>query len=85
MTRRTHEARIANLEAQTARLKMEKDRRTSVASDPTCALMYDAEKALRALGAYMGTEGGVEHVKAAETLRLLREQRWASIKSKRSE
>ncbi len=84
MTRRTSTEIAQELEARALRLRAESDRRLSVASDPLCSLFWDAEKALRALGAYCGPEGGAEFTRDADGLALMRETRWRQIKEKRS-
>lgn len=81
--RRSTTDRIADLEARAAKLKADSDRRLSVASDPCCALMFDAEKALRYLAAYMGREGGRDHEATADSLKGQREAYWSKIKAVR--
>lgn len=80
--RRSNEERIQDLEARAAKLKADSDRRLSVASDPTCALLYDCEKAVRALASYTGTDGQAAYLPIAEKFRIDRETRWNSIKGK---
>lgn len=80
MSRRSSVEIAADLEARAAKHRAEAERRLAVASDGTCALMWDVEKALRALAAYCGTEGGRGWLVSAEDMRKSREEQWAKIK-----
>lgn len=80
--RRSSEERIADLESRAAKLKADSERRLSVASDPTCALLYDCEKAVRALASYTGLDGQAAYLPIAEGFRIDRETRWNTLKAR---
>jgi hypothetical protein len=84
VTRRTSTEIAADLEVRASKLRADADRRLSVAADGMCQLLFDAEKALRALGSYCGPEGGAAFTKDADGLALMRETRWRQIKEKRT-
>jgi hypothetical protein len=82
MARRSNTEIAAALKARAVQLEADADRRLSVASDAPCSLMWEAEKALRALGAYMGADGGAKWRVYAGELAAEREARWADLKTR---
>ena len=78
--RRTPEDRIQDLESRAAKLRADAERRLSVASDPTCALLWDCEKAVRALASYTGTDGQAKYGPIADAFSADRVIRWAQVK-----
>jgi len=80
MLRRSAEDRIQDLEARAARLRADADRRLSVASDPTCALLWDCEKAVRALASYTGTDGQAKYGPIADSFAADRVVRWGVVR-----
>lgn len=82
MTRRSESERAAEMEIRARELRAQADRRLSIASDPMCALLWEAETAIRKLASYGGSEGKEVYAPMANALAEDRAQRWAGIKEK---
>lgn len=84
MAARRSPSEIAEFHRQrAAQHQAEADRRLSVAADTTCELMYEAEKSLHKLAAYMGIEGGKDYLDIAKKVEQARIIRWADLRSRR--
>ena len=80
MTRRSQSEIATDLESRAAKMRAEADRRLSVAADPLCSLLWEAEKAVRAIIAYGGQEAKDAYQGAADNFCYARERRWAKLK-----
>jgi hypothetical protein len=81
MTRRTPAEIAAALDARSAKLKEESERRRSVASDPICSWLYDSECALHRVR-LATTEDTLRAVVSnmTEDLKTIRQARWKRIR-----
>lgn len=70
---------------QAEKHQAEAERRLSVAADAVCEMLYDAEKALRALAARVGSEAGngLAYRGMADGLEQDRINRWADLKAQK--
>lgn len=80
--RRSSEQIAADLDAKSAKLKADADRRRSVASDEGCSWQYEAEKVVRTLANYFGQFKEGPYLDFANTLKADREARWEALKAK---
>jgi hypothetical protein len=81
MTRRTPAEIAAALDARSAKLKEESERRRSVAADPICSWLYDAECSLHRVR-LATTDDAVRQFAEGLTseLKAERKARWAKIR-----
>lgn len=70
-------------EDRAKKLRAEADRRRSVASDPLCSLLWEAEKAVRAVEAYMRPSPDRQpYIDIADGLGSDRAERWEDLKKR---